>query len=92
MKSIFLVCVVLIAIQFSNAEDSSNFILGGSNATIEEFPYMIGILTSGRFTCGGAIINSRSVLTVRIPSKDNAIEFQRTAEEFQRINVGQFMI
>lgn len=70
MKSLLVVFAFLLIVPFSKAENSSNFILGGSNATIEEFPHMVGIMNSGRFSCGGAIINSRSVLTVRDISKN----------------------
>lgn len=50
----------------SQAADQTGFIVGGSNATIEEFPYMAGVMTFGFQLCGGTIITSRSVLTVLI--------------------------
>lgn len=49
---------------FSQAERQTGFIVGGSDATINEFPYMAGIQTFGITGCGGSIITSRSVLTV----------------------------
>lgn len=68
MKSI-VIFMFLIICSFSKAEQSSSFILGGENATISEFPYMAGIMFDGpwgkNFECGGAIINSKSILTVR---------------------------
>lgn len=54
---------------FAKAEDFSSFVVGGENATIDEFPYMAGIIDTSvdlkLADCGGAIINTRSVLTVR---------------------------
>lgn len=64
MKLFFVISVIFTVFAASKAEDSSSFILGGRNASIEDFPHMVGILTDGRFTCGGAVINSRSILTV----------------------------
>lgn len=70
MKSTFLVFAFLIVLVASK-EGNSNFILGGSNATIEEFPYMAGVLRLRSFLCTGMVINSRSVITVT--SKANCI-------------------
>lgn len=38
-------------------------IVGGSDATIAEFPFMAGVFNLGIPYCGGSIINERSVLT-----------------------------
>lgn len=46
-------------------EENSAFIVRGEDATIDQHPYMAGVLNEGRFTCTGAIISPRSVLTVR---------------------------
>lgn len=43
--------------------DPAGFIVDGEEATIEEFPYMAGVVNLGLTSCGGSIINSRSVLT-----------------------------
>lgn len=46
-------------------------LIGGRQTNIATYPYLAGIFTGNFFTCGGAIINFRSVLTV---SDKNAIE------------------
>lgn len=65
MKSTVAVLVVLVSLSFANG-DSGSFIVGGRDASIEDFPYKAGILNLGRSLCGGSIINSRSVLTVHL--------------------------
>lgn len=69
MKLFVSCCAFILSFALSKAEDISSFIRGGENATIDEFPYMAGIVDKGAFetsiTCGGAIINARSILTVR---------------------------
>lgn len=40
-------------------------LIGGRQTSIATYPYLAGIFTNNFFTCGGAIINFRSVLTVR---------------------------
>ena len=64
MKLFFLVFGLFIASASSFAEDTSNFIVGGSDATIRDYPYMAGVLNFGVSTCGGSILTSRSILTV----------------------------
>jgi secreted trypsin-like serine protease len=65
MKLVLLVfCGYFLA--FVASEENSNFIVGGRNATIEEYPYMAGILNFGLSSCGGSIITPRSILTVKI--------------------------
>lgn len=63
MKLIFLLAGLLSAVIPSQGK-SSNFVIGGRDATIEEFPYMAGVRNLGITYCGGSIINSRTVLTV----------------------------
>lgn len=63
MKLVLLVIVILVAFA-SSYEDTAGLIIGGSDATIEEFPYMAGVNNMGLFNCGGSIISARSVLTV----------------------------
>lgn len=63
MKLILLVIVIFVACA-SSYEDLAGLIIGGSDATIEEFSYMAGVFTLGLFRCGGSVISARSVLTV----------------------------
>jgi secreted trypsin-like serine protease len=60
-----LILLVLFAF-FVAAEASKNeeFIVGGEDASISDYPYMAGVLNFGLPSCGGSIITSRSVLTV----------------------------
>lgn len=60
-----LVCALVALATLAGAEDNSAFIVRGEDATIEQYPYMAIIFNQGRFTCTGAIISPRSVLTVR---------------------------
>lgn len=62
MKFVLLLIGVYVVHAFG--ESPSNAIIGGSDATIEEYPYMAGIIHMGMFNCGAAIISARSVLTV----------------------------
>lgn len=64
MKLTLLIFAVFFIALTSSSEEISSAIIGGSDATIEEFPYMAGIFNLGLFNCGGAIISARSVLTV----------------------------
>ena len=50
-------------IQLAVTEGGSNFVVGGENATIQDYPYMAGVLNFGIPSCGGSIITARSVLT-----------------------------
>lgn len=43
--------------------ERSGRIVGGRDATIEEFPYMASVLWFGQHVCGGAILNVNTVLT-----------------------------
>lgn len=66
MKLIFSIFCAL-SIASVSAEESSKFIVGGSDADIKDFPYMAGIFNYEIFpTCGGSIVGPRSVLTVKI--------------------------
>ncbi|CAH2102632.1 unnamed protein product [Euphydryas editha] len=38
-------------------------IIGGSSTSISNYPYAVAVLNNNRLTCGGVIINNRSVLT-----------------------------
>jgi secreted trypsin-like serine protease len=58
----------LLSFGLKNNEISS-FIIGGENATVEEYPFMAGVHYRGDHICGGAIITSRSVLTVHTQLK-----------------------
>lgn len=63
MKLIYCLFALIFAF-VSSSDESSSFVVGGRDATIEEFPYMAGVLNFGQPSCGGSIVNSRSVLTV----------------------------
>lgn len=64
MRSInSLVLILLIAAATAMMTGPESAIVGGSDATVEEYPYMAGVFNLGLPTCGGAIINTRSVLT-----------------------------
>jgi hypothetical protein len=65
MKLTLVVVSLLFAYVSCLNDEGSSFIVGGSDATIEDYPYMAGINNLGLASCGGSIINSRSVLTVR---------------------------
>ena len=49
-----------------NSDSSGPYpqLIGGTRTTISSFPYVAGIFTRNYFTCGSAILNFRSVLTV----------------------------
>lgn len=47
----------------SSSENGAEFIIGGEDASIEQYPYMAGVLNLGVKYCGGSIISSRNVLT-----------------------------
>jgi secreted trypsin-like serine protease len=50
---------------FVAADGGSNFIVGGEDAHVADYPYMAGVLNFGLPSCGGSIITARSVLTVK---------------------------
>jgi secreted trypsin-like serine protease len=77
---VFLAAFIVFA---SCDEEVSTFIVNGRNASIEEFPYMAGVFTRGWFTCGGAILNSRTILTVRM---NGILEFDRVTR-FYRLRI-----
>jgi secreted trypsin-like serine protease len=64
-----LLCLVLITA--IAADDASEFIIGGSDAALGQFPHMASIRyeifrgsSETRHGCGGGVISSRWVLTV----------------------------
>lgn len=69
MKLIFIFSLVIIVIIVSQTDrllvrsdalpDTSPFILGGTETTISEFPYMVSL----QAPCGGSILNERTILT-----------------------------
>lgn len=63
MKLRLSVLFFAIAAVTSASEDTSSFIVGGTDATIEDYPYMAGVFNFGLPSCGGTIISSRTVLT-----------------------------
>lgn len=62
LTSIFLISTLALA---SN-EEISQTVINGEDAFIEDHPYMGIIYTLFLPTCGSSILNSRSVLTVKI--------------------------
>jgi secreted trypsin-like serine protease len=65
MKLLLIVFCVSV-VTFATSEENSNFIVGGENALVSDYPYMAGVLNFGLPSCGGSIITARSVLTVLI--------------------------
>lgn len=63
MKVLLVLCFIFIPNGLSQTINPQ--LIGGNRATIANYPYMAGIFTRSHFSCGGAIINFRSVLTVR---------------------------
>lgn len=59
--SILLVC----AFYASADQDASPLVVNGEDARIEDYPYMAKVWTLNFPLCGGAILTTRSVLTVR---------------------------
>lgn len=58
--------LILIFCVFGSVVPQANRqLINGLDASINTYPYMAGIHTNSVFTCGGAIINFRSILTVR---------------------------
>lgn len=64
MKVLSVTLIGFILISHGFSQDIYPQLIGGSRTTIANFPYLAGIFTRNFFTCGGAIINFRSVLTV----------------------------
>lgn len=62
MKLTLLVLGLFVCLVTSN-ETNGGFIIDGEDASIEDYPYMAGILNLGISSCGGSIITSRNVLT-----------------------------
>lgn len=67
MKLLILAALAIVGIQ-ANVIDSdvsiNPYIVGGEDAKIEDFPWMVTLYTTGNsFTCGGSIIGSNWILT-----------------------------
>ena len=43
--------------------ERSGRIVGGRDATIEEFPYIVGLYYRNAHGCGGAILNANTILS-----------------------------
>lgn len=67
MQSIVIFTLILLTkISFSSSQSISPKIIGGRDAEINEFPYMVSIRRTDQIDfhiCGGAIISERTVLT-----------------------------
>lgn len=64
MKSLLLALFFAVLVA---ADDPTDFIIGGSDAILGQFPYMVSIRYLPLFNhgCGGGILNQRWVLTVK---------------------------
>jgi secreted trypsin-like serine protease len=60
--------ILLISLIFSSHadEDISKSVINGEDASIEDHPYMAHVFTLFMSTCGGSILNTRNVLTVKL--------------------------
>lgn len=68
-KMLQVLILILCCVAFAKSEAAvSPFIVGGNNATVGQFPYFVSIRYGTALThgCGGGIINTRYVLTVRL--------------------------
>lgn len=61
--------LTLVAVSSSADQAVSEFIVNGDDASIRDHPYMAKVWHLNLPSCGGAILTSRSVLTVRIIEK-----------------------
>lgn len=75
MKVVCLLLTLAVVLAASS-EDTSNFIVGGEDATIQQYPYMAGVFNLGLHTCGGTIISASNVLTVRKQSYNVWVRFK----------------
>ncbi|XP_069672732.1 chymotrypsin-1-like isoform X1 [Periplaneta americana] len=68
MKQYILFLALCINPDFSSAEETQNplqpRIVGGRNATQNEFPFVVALLLDGGSRCSGSIINQYKILTV----------------------------
>lgn len=55
--------LVFFVVAVASSEHVERFIIGGEDVSIQEHPYMAGVLNLGLNVCGGSIISSRNVLT-----------------------------
>lgn len=66
MKFHAVVSILFVCAFYASADqDASPFVVNGEDARIEDFPYMAKVWNLRYPLCGGAILTSRSVLTVR---------------------------
>lgn len=47
----------------SELNERNGRIVGGRDATIEEFPFMVSLLVINDHFCGGSILNENTILT-----------------------------
>lgn len=57
--------LTFLAVSTSADQNVSEFVVNGEDASIRDFPYMAKVWNLNWPACGGAILTSRSVLTVR---------------------------
>jgi trypsin len=58
-----LLLVVALAVPANASADVQPKVVGGSNASISQYPWQVAVLRSGQIYCGGALITTRIVLT-----------------------------
>lgn len=67
MKTFGVALILAFAIFSASADqDLSKFIVNGEDASIKDFPFLAKVWNLNWAACGGAIISTRSVLTVKI--------------------------
>jgi hypothetical protein len=67
MRFIAFVTLLAACAVLSSADQAVNeFVINGEDASIKDFPYMAKVWNLNWPACGGAILTSRSVLTVSI--------------------------
>lgn len=66
MKLVLVILALSVAF-VACTNDHGSFIVGGNDATIQEYPFMARILNFGLspLGCGGSIVSASNVLTVR---------------------------
>lgn len=65
MKLHAIISILFVCAFYASADkDASPFVVNGEDARIEDYPYMAKVWTINYPLCGGAILTTRTVLTV----------------------------
>ncbi|XP_055626740.1 chymotrypsin-1-like [Toxorhynchites rutilus septentrionalis] len=76
--------LVLLSAVFAAPKDSSSRIVNGTDARIEDYPFMISLRSkSGRHSCGGSILNEHWILTAA-----HCVDYYNTVF-YQSVQVGR---